>query len=232
MHAQLTWRRTEALTYYKKALSLRPNDSNILGWYSVLKWSADEFEDAIRLGEKAVALDPGNAWVNAFLGNTLHAAGKFRASIEVHENAARANPGSSVPYLLQAIPEHALGEDARAVQALQIADELMPDQAVPGIRGHIAYGYMNVGRDEDAKRVWNRVEPTLGERFYDPALWVWVNRVKGDRAGALNALREAIEQPQYRQEIFLRTFLKQNLWHDPVLDEPEFAELRSRLAMT
>jgi tetratricopeptide (TPR) repeat protein len=218
--------------YYQKALRLRPNDSNILGWYSVLKWSAEEFEDAIRLGEKAHSLDPGNAYVNAFLGNTLSAAGRYRASIELHEKAARENPSSSLPYLLQAIPEHALGDDVRAIQALKISEELMPEQAVPGIRGHIAYGYTNVGRDEDAKRLWSLVEQTMGERFYDPALWVWINRIKGDRAGALEALRKAVEWPEYRQEIFLRTFLKQNTWHDPVLDEPEFAELRSRLAMT
>jgi tetratricopeptide (TPR) repeat protein len=214
------------------ARSLRPNDSNILGWYSVLKWSADEFDDAIRFGAKAVSLDPGNAFVNAFLGNTLHAAGKYQESIELHEKAAAENPGSSLPYLLQAIPEHALGDDARAIQALKIADELMPEEAVPGIRAHIAYGYKIVGRDEDANRVWARVERSMSNRFYDPGLWVWGYRVKGDRAAALEVLRKSVEQPQYRQEIFLHTFLKQNAWHDPVLEEPEFAELRSRLAMT
>jgi tetratricopeptide (TPR) repeat protein len=232
LHEQITWHGTKALAYYRKAVSLRPNDSNILGWYSVLKWTADEFEDAIRLGEKAHALDPGNAWVNAFLGNTLHAAGKYRASIELHEKAARENPGSSLPYLLQAIPERALGDDVRAGQALKIAEELMPDQAVPGIRGHIAYGYRNVGREGEARRLWSRVEQTMGDRFQDPALWVWGCLIKGDRAGSLKALRTAVEEPQFRQEIFLRTFIKQNAWKDPVLDEPEFAELRSRLAIT
>jgi TolB-like protein/Flp pilus assembly protein TadD len=229
LHEQLTWHGKEAHAYYQKALSLQPNDSNILGWYSVLKWSADEFEDAIRLGEKAVSLDPSNAWVNAFLGNSLHAAGDYRASIELHEKAAKANPSSMMPYLLRALPEHALGNDSRAVKALNIANELMPEEASPGISAHVAYGYRNVGQEKDANRLWNRVEQTLGDRFYDPALWVWVYRIKGDRAGALKALRKAVEQPQYRQEIFLRTFLKQNTWHDPVLEELAFAELRSRL---
>ena len=232
LHEQLTWRATEAHAFYQKALKLRPNDSNILGWYSVLKWSADEFEEAIRLGDKAHSLDPGNAWVNAFLGNTLHAAGKHRESIALHEKAARENPASSMPFLLRAIPEHALGEDDRAFQALKIAEELMPERATPGIRGHIAYGYTNVGREEEGKRLWSEVEQTMGDRFHDPSLWVWIYRIKGDRANALEALRRAADEPQYRQEIFLRTFLKQNNWHDPVLDEPEFAELRSRLSMT
>ncbi|MGD8808685.1 MAG: hypothetical protein PVG24_03715, partial [Gammaproteobacteria bacterium] len=232
LHEQITWQSNQAHDYYQKALSLRPNDSNILGWYSVLKWSADEFEEAISLGEKAHSLDPGNAWVNAFLGNTLHAAGKFRESITLHEKAARENPASSMPYLLQAIPQHALGDDGRAFQALKIAEELMPAEAVPGVRGHIAYGYANVGREEEGKRLWSEVEQTMGDLFYDPALWVWINRIKGDRAGALEALRKAVEEPQYRQEIFLRTFLKQNNWHDPMLEEPEFVELRKRLAMT
>lgn len=191
LHEQLGWRGPQAHAFFEKALSLRPNDSNILGRFSVLKWSADEFEHAIRLGGKAVSLDPSNTWVGAFLGN-----------------------------------------DTRAFEALKIAHELMPEQAAPGISGHVAYGYRNVGRDEEARQLWARVEATMDDRFVDPALWIWGCRCKGDQAGALEALRKAVEQPQYRQEIFLRTFMKQNNWHDPVLEEPDFAELRSRLAMT
>jgi hypothetical protein len=41
-----------------------------------------------------------------------------------------------------------------------------------------------------------------------------------------------MSEASLRQENFLHTFLKQNNWDDPVLDEPEFAELRSQLAMT
>jgi tetratricopeptide (TPR) repeat protein len=136
-----------------------------------------------------------------------------------------------MPYLLRAIPEHALGNDARALEALNIANELMPQQAVPGIWTHLAYGYKNVGRDEEARQIWARVEATMSDRFIDPVIWVWGYRCKGDRAAALEALRKSVEQPQYRQEIFHHTFVKQNNWHDPVLEEPEFAALRSRLAM-
>lgn len=136
-----------------------------------------------------------------------------------------------MPYLLRAIPEHALGNDAGALEALSIAHELLPRQAVPGIWAHLAYGYKNVGKDEEARRLWDRVEATMGDRFIDPVIWVWGYRCKGDRNGALDALRRSVEQPQYRQEIFHHTFVKQNNWHDPVLDEPEFAELRSGMAM-
>lgn len=93
---------------------------------------------------------------------------------------------------------------------------------------HFALG--RLGRREDAKRVVDRVKGKTTGRFIDPIIWVWGHLALGESAQALRLLNQAIENPQYRQEIFVRTFIKQNSWSDPVLEGPEFVVARKRLA--
>ena len=112
---------------------------------------------------------------------------------------------------------------------MRLADQLMPEEASPAIRTHTAYGYRLLGQREDAKRVWKRIEETIGDRFVDPLLWVWGYLALGEPSRALESLREAVAKPEFHQEIFLHTFIKQNSWADPVLDQPEFVELRTQL---
>ncbi len=229
LHHQINWRGEHAREAYERALELRPNDSNVLTWYSVLKWSSEAFGDAVRLAEKALALDPGgNPLVYVNLGIYLHASGDHSASANILEKASKAHPGSAFPYLLRTLPELALGNEARARQGMRLADQLMPDDSAPTIRAHVAYGYGMLGQREDAKRVWNRTEEMIGDRFVDPIVRVWGCLALGESDQALQWLHKA-ENPEYRQEIWLRTFMKQNTWADPILDQPEFVEARSRL---
>ena len=38
-------------------------------------------------------------------------------------------------------------------------------------------------------------------------------------------MRATVEEPELRQEVFVRGFLKENAWHDPVLEQPEFKRI-------
>jgi hypothetical protein len=112
---------------------------------------------------------------------------------------------------------------------LNVADELMPDEAAPALHIHLAYGYSRLGRRQDAERVIANVEKRIGDRFVDPIVWVWREIAAGDSSQALQYLRTCVEKPEFRQEMFVRGFIKQNFWADPVLDQPEFATLRNQL---
>ncbi len=229
LNHQFNWRGAQARGAYERALELRPNDSNVLGWYATLKWFTEEFDDAIHLAEKAVALDPGNAYTYAFLALILHAAGDYRASADTFEKFSTLHPGSSLPYLLRGRPDLALGNEAHALEGLRLADQLIPDEAAPAIHIEIAYAYERLGQREDAKKVINKVEAMIGDRFVDPIVQVWANLAIGDHGQALQWLKQSVEKPEYRQEVFVRTFIKENAWSDPVLDQPEFVALRDRL---
>ncbi len=229
LNHQLNWRGAQAGKAYERSLELRPNDSNMLGWYATLKWSTDDVDDAVRLAEKAVALDPGNAYIHTILGIFLSAAGNRRASLDSLEKARIIHPGSALPYILRAVPEHVLGNERRALEGIRIADQLLPDAAPPAIHLHLAYCFARLGQSEDALRVISNVEAMIGDRFVDPIVWVFVHLAAGEPGRALQWLTKAVEEPENRQEVFARTFIKQNSWSDPVLDQPEFIEMRNRL---
>lgn len=232
LNHQFNWRGNEAQDAYERALELGPNDSGTLHWYSGLKWLRREFGEAIRLARQAVALDPGNIPAHSFLGLILHSACDEQASLDVFEEAIALHPGSAHLYLHGAIPEVALGNEARALEMLRLADQLMPDGAAPAVQVHVAYGFACLARHDDAARRIHKVEGMIGDQFVDPAVRVWAALANGDRDEALACLRRAVEQPEYRQEVFVRGFIEENTWSDPVLDEPEFAALRGRLELT
>ena len=229
LNHQFNWRGAQARAAYDRALVLRPNDSNILGWYSMFRWFRGDFEEAVRLGQSGTALDPANAYPLSFLGMALHAAGDHRGAADAYDRASALRPGSPLPYLHRGMPEIALGNEAAAFEGLKLADQLLPDAAPPQLHMHLAYGFSRLGRREDATRVVERVTGRTSGRFVDPIVWVWGNLALGKPAQALRLLNETLEKPQYRQEIFVRTFIKQNSWLDPVLEEPEFAAARRQL---
>ena len=51
----------------------------------------------------------------------------------------------------------------------------------------------------------------------------------GDQQRALGWLKDAADKPQPYESHGAQTYLKTNIWNDPILDQPEFVEVRSRL---
>jgi adenylate cyclase len=232
LNHQFNWRGQEAQKAYERALERGPNDASVLHWYSGFKWLARDFEHALELAKRAVALDPGNILSQTFFGLILHSSGDHEASAETFEKAIAAHPASAHLYLHSALPLVALGHEARALERLKIADQLMPEAAAPAIHIHVAYGYARLGRSEEALNGVAKAKRIIGDLFVDPAVWAWASLAEGDQARALGCLRSTVEKPELRQEVFVRGFVKENAWHDPVLEQPEFLQLRDWMDLT
>lgn len=229
LNHQINWRWGQAREAYNRALELRPNDSNILGWYSLSKWLTEDYDEAVHLGKKAVALDPGNSYIYIHLSMALQSAGDYRAAADLLENWRKANPGSALAYLQTSWAQFALGDNARALEGVRLAEQLMPDEVSPDLHIAIAYGFGILEQQDDAKRMVTKVESAIGDRFVDPIVQVWRYLATQDSDEALQWLRKAVEEPEYRQEIFVRGFVKENMWSDPVLEQSDFAKLRAQL---
>lgn len=229
LNHQFNWRWAESRRDYQRAVELRPNDADLLTWYSTLDWITGHLDDAVTLARRGVELDPGNIYAFVVYAVTLHAAGRFEASVEAHESLGASHPDAALLYLHRALPEIALGHRARAIEALRLADRLMPAQAAPAIHLHLAYLYGRVGLHDDARRIVREVRSALGDRFVDPIVWVMAHLGAGERSAALESFKTAVERLDSRQEVFVRCFLKLNCWFDPILDESEFAALRGSL---
>ncbi len=229
LNHQFNSRAVKAQEAYKQALQLIPNDPNGLIWYSSLLWMIDRFEDAIRLGERAVELDPNNYLAYVFLGVWFNAAGNYAAAVDILRMGTEIAAAGPSPHLHLAIPEINQGNYTDALDALRVADQLMPDEAAPNIRAHLAYLYGRLGRREDARRVFNQVKAMAADRYVGPPGWAWGYLAVGENEQALAALNRAIENPALVTEPFPLAFIKHNDWTDPVLEQPEFVEVRSRL---
>jgi tetratricopeptide (TPR) repeat protein len=232
LNDQFNWRGQSAQKAYERAVELAPNDSNTLHWFSGLKWLQRELGDAISLSERAISLDPDNIPAQTFHGLILHSAGDHAGSVAAFDRAIALHPGSPHLYLHSAIPKLALGHRMQALERVRLADQLMPDAAVPALHSHVAYGYHCLDEDKDAKRVAEKMERIIDGRFIDPAVWTLNLLAKQEQGRALDRLKEAVERPESRHEIYVRGFIEENVWFDPVLEQPEFVSLRERLDLT
>jgi TolB-like protein/tetratricopeptide (TPR) repeat protein len=229
MNHQFNWRGKQAEEAYERALELRPNDPNVLTWSCSLKWVTEQYDHAIRLAQRAVALDPANSWAQLFLGLCFNSAGNHQASVDVLEYASVVVPGSALPHLHVGIPLVALGRDTQALEGVRLAAQLLPDESAPAIHIHLAYGFGRLGQREEARRILNKVKGTIGDRHVDPIVWVYADLAVGDAASALESFSKAVAKREYRQEPFARNLIKENAWSDPILQEPQFVELRGKL---
>ena len=232
LNHQFNWRGQQAQEAYEQSLEHGPSDASILHWFSGFKWLARDYDRALELARRATALDPQNILSQTFLGLILHSSGDHRASVDTFAKAIALHPGSPHLHLHSALPEVALGNEARAAESLKIADELMPEAAAPAIHIHVAYGYARLGRREEAVKCVAKARRIIGDLFADPAVWAWASLAEGDQAAALDWLRSTVDKPELRQEVFVRGFVKENAWHDPVFEQPEFSALRNRMDLT
>jgi len=88
-----------------------------------------------------------------------------------------------------------------------------------------AYAYGRVRRREDANRLFKRLEETAA------AAWVIGYLAIEDDKQALYWLNLAAEKREPYEAYFALIGLKTNWFSDPILDQPEFVAVRSRLGL-
>ncbi|MEJ2206660.1 MAG: tetratricopeptide repeat protein [Gemmatimonadota bacterium] len=82
-----------AARYYQQALTLSPNDTEIIGDAATLLQSLGRLEEAIALKEYVVARDPVNPRGHHNLGNAYRWAGRWSESIASYQTALSLSPG-------------------------------------------------------------------------------------------------------------------------------------------
>ena len=91
------------------------------------------------------------------------------------------------------------------------------------------YGYGLLGQTEDAQRALRRLRQQATTRYVDSPRWAWAYLGIGDYQEALNQLNAAADNPERIQYLLALNYIRVNFWRDPMLEEPEFVEVRNRL---
>jgi len=224
------WRGELTQVEVDQALQLSPNDPDVLRLYAHFELNfRDRPDEAIGHLRRSSELDPHNSLRFQTLGYTLHVAGRHAEAIEALRECLAIDSSQAVCSLFVARSEFARGNDEAALDALRLAEQLLPGDASPAIRGELAYAYGRLRQADDAQRAFAIVEELAGGLYVDSSTWAWAYMGVGDYDEALRQLNIATENLELLQLPWLAHFIRQNVWNDPVLEQPEFVEVRSRL---
>jgi len=233
-HANYYARQEEARAALLKVKEYSPNypDSlSVAAWYQGLQ--SGDWAEAIQMGRRAAAIEPNHSFINRNLAGIYLFAGEWAAAASEIRALIRRTPDSYEPYADLATTEYLLGNRDSARENLDRAVNNMPPLAATGRVDRVAYLYGLLGDIEMAESLLARLEAVmvetdgrapqflgwsvLGTRDRERSLQEWTRMIDGYIEGG---------QPASLGRI---TRFRDNLLNDPMLEEPEFLELRRRL---
>ena len=178
----------QADDYYRKAVDLTPNDSNLFRWYPQILWlrPLNQPAEALSMAERAVALDPMNSTSFVVLALAYEMNGRYEEAARSFDRAIEILPKNVYAVRENIIYLRRHAEYSRAVIAGMDALAWLPDYSA--ILYAIAQSYRQLG-ETDKYRYWS-------ERTLETGLQPYVAAV-----GAMSALDEgridtAIQQLQ------------------------------------
>ena len=119
------------------------------------------------------------------------------------------------------------GDNLEALAQFQLAEGFEGAKII-GNAGKLVYGYGLIGREDDALRTFGELQALAAERTIAPVGWVLAYLGIDDTDQALvwlNAEAERLVASDNQDT----ARIKSNAYSDPILDQPEFVEVRSRL---
>ncbi len=225
-------RGAEAQAAFQRAYQLLPYFPPILWLYTDFSRRTGQFARAVRLAEEAVALDPTNELSLFFLGNAQFFASQYEQAAATFHAHLELLPASGANLLLARV-EALRGNSDEALKYLQIEEQLRPS---PGSLGLVqrALIYALIDRQDDTQRLIASLEQREAEGASIALQIRAVARLAvGETDEVLEILRElTANEDRVTGSGELEAAIRYNIWNLPVLEEPEFVELREQLGFT
>jgi tetratricopeptide (TPR) repeat protein len=114
----------EAITEYKAAIALDPNNSNTYENLAITYAKAGNYEEGLETMQAAIRLSPDDALKYATLGIIYHADNKLQKALEQYIKSIRLNPGNGEMYYNMAMIYSELGQYESAYRACLQAQSL------------------------------------------------------------------------------------------------------------
>jgi len=227
-HLELySWRWTEARRAYEQAY--QAGTIFQLAWLNAFMGRRDE---AVEVAQRSVELNP-NGWSQYhFLGLTHGYLGEHDAAIESLRKSVELGSVSPITYQWLAFMEIARGNPAVGLNQLQFTEQLMGENKILVTLPEIAYAYARIGRTGDAHRLFDEIREMAVDREVGAGAWALAYLAIGDQESALEWLEVAVEKIENHEAdpgFYNLMLMKMNVMGDPILDQLEFVEVRSRL---
>jgi TolB-like protein len=211
------WRRREARLALERALALSPNDPQVLFDAIVLYTGIGEVPIALELAERVARLSPADAAIAR--GIAYWRAGRLDEAAEQFGSSPSARGEPVIIEMLRGNREAAL-RHLRRIEATRLTTVSL---------GGMAYQYSLLGAQDDARRLATAQEPWAEQYYVGPADRALAALALGDKGGAIRWIERSANEPAPGPDWGAVRLIFENMYDDPVLDEPEFAAVRSRL---
>ena len=186
-------------------------------------------EEAIRLAERVAELDPNNPDLSFRVAHVYAMAQDYDRAISAYHDSIRLDPAFVFSIFSLGSLEATRGNLTEAGRLMQIAEELLGPVQSGFILGYLAYGYGLAERPEKARQVFDRISQLAENRRVGAISWAMAYLGIGDQEQALASLNAVANDHAPDEGSYFRGTLKRNVYGDPILDQPEFVEVRSRL---
>ena len=227
-------RQEEAEAAFARAVELSPNNPYVLDYRGYrLADNRENYAEAIRLLRRAVALEPTEGLFHSHLGFVLMRSGKYAEATEQFSEAIEIDPVNYyTAYLDLATVGYLHDDHVTAKKNLDRALEIMSSRAVFRV-DYVAYLYGLLGDANKATELMARFDEVYGDSESQAGRTLgWGILGTRDKEKALrnwtNTINAYIDDDQPVSPGRISRF-RDNWLNDPMLEEPEFLELRRRL---
>jgi tetratricopeptide (TPR) repeat protein len=213
------WRERDARLALENALALSPNDYQVLFDAVLLSMYTERHEAALQFAERVARINPEEGFLPLALARLWK--GDIDEAVALLERNDRYLYIKAQAEMLRGRREEAL----RLVNRVAEQSTLRP----PNSFSNMAYLYRRLGAEAEALGQVARFEEYAEDYVVGPGERAVAALSAGNRAEALEWLRRAAARPTPGPDwLSLHTILTNRL-SDPVLDQPEFVDVRSRL---
>jgi TolB-like protein len=228
--ASSRWNWSEAREAFDRSYELTNSSAGEATWFKA--WSGDE-AGALTIAERQVDLDPlwwATHWTR---GIVLGYAGEHEAAAAEFRDGIALAPTLSLQHSWLGTSEVALGNTAEAARELQLAEQLLGDNRNIISLLDIAYGYGRIGDRENAQRLFDEIS-AVAERGQDIGAggWALAHLAIGNVNEALEWLERGADKASRHEPdagYYSLMNIRMNYTGDPLLERPEFADVRNRL---
>ncbi len=207
------FRGSEARQSFDRGREFGPNDPDVFSRYGFFLSVVGEYEEALHFAQRAVELDPRNPFFLEHLADVHLLSGDDERAIAALQEAIAVDPAYQIAYIVLGRIEASRGNQEQVLDYLSRGEQLGP----LGI-GLIAHGYALAGLEDEAERVLAETESTS----INVALAMRDIELSLERLESLAQAQRAGQGSGRGNWMLIR-----NAFNDPILDRPEFVELRN-----
>jgi TolB-like protein/cytochrome c-type biogenesis protein CcmH/NrfG len=215
------WENAERI--FREALTVAPDNVNVLHWLSHVLSFQGQFEEALMLARRAVAVDPETNMMRTNLSYILVDAGQFDEALQIAHRMRKANPDYMVQRRNLFLHELRAGRPAEAAETyVGYVRSLGADPVAAREIGEMFIAYGERGE------VGNITEDLITRTQLGSEDLAQVLAFVGDGEGTILALQTALPEHSASRSVFS---MKINPAYDFIRDDPRFAVLLEKAGL-